>query len=302
MDQDQLQKSPSLRGIEHSVDPYEATLERTESRRSVSSSAGLMSPPRTPRRGSIVPVGQGALAHEGIEKNVVRQKPWYKEAVFYEVYTRAFCDSNADGHGDIAGITSKLDYLASLGVDCIWLLPIHPSPLKDDGYDAAPPRPAPPRPAPDPRAGPAAPSPPPSVAAAEPPPQVLIDAVHERHMRIIMDFIPNHTSDQHFWFQEARKGPENPYHDYYVWSDSPDKYKGVRIIFTDTNTSNWDEILNIMAYWLDMGIDGFRVDAWPEDVREYFGEGEGDEFHLAFHFPVMPRIFMALKVPLVQLL
>lgn len=276
------------------------------------------------------------------------EKLWYKEAVFYEVYLRAYCDTTGNGRGDFVGLTSKLDYLHYLGVDCIWLLPIYPSPLKDDGYDIA------------------------DYRNIHPDYGTLDDfktfvkAVHERSMRVIVDLVPNHTSDQHWWFQEARKSRDSPYRDYYVWSDDPTKYKDARIIFVDTEKSNWtwdpvagqyywhrfyssqpdlnfenpkvqQEMLDIMKFWLDMGIDGFRVDAvpylfeeegtncenlpqtheylkrmrrfldenyngriilaeacqMPKEVREYFGDG--DEFHMGFHFPVMPRIFMSLK-------
>lgn len=273
---------------------------------------------------------------------------WYKNAIFYEVYVRAFKDSNADGHGDIAGLTQKLDYLQDLGVDCLWLLPIYPSPLKDDGYDIA------------------------DYYGVLPEYgdlddlKTLVNAVHRRGMRIITDLVLNHTSDQHPWFQAARADKNSPNRDYYVWSDSDQKYAQARIIFLDTETSNWtwddvagqyywhrfyssqpdlnydnpavqDEMLNVMKFWLDIGIDGFRADAvpylferegtncenlpetheylkgirryldanypdrillaeanqWPEDVRPYFGDG--DEFHMGFHFPLMPRIFMALR-------
>lgn len=274
---------------------------------------------------------------------------WYKEAVFYEVYVRAFCDLDGTGHGGISGITSKLDYLHYLGVDCIWLLPIYPSPLKDDGYDVS------------------------DYCNVHPDYgtlddfKTLVNAVHERNMKIIVDFIPNHCSMQHYWFQEARKDRNSPYRDYFVWSDDPHKYKDARIIFLDIEQSNWtfdpvagqyywhrffseqpdlnfdnpkvqQEMLNTMKFWLDIGIDGFRVDAvpylferegtncenlpethdflkemrrfidnnypgrimlaeacqMPDEVRKYFGE-HGDEFQLGFHFPVMPRIYMAIK-------
>ncbi len=273
---------------------------------------------------------------------------WYKNAVFYEVYVRAFYDSNADGCGDLIGLTQKLDYLQSLGVDCLWLLPIYPSPLKDDGYDIS------------------------DYTGILPEYgtlddfKALLDAVHARNMRLIVDLVINHTSDQHPWFQAARSSRNSPYRDYYVWSDSQEKYKQARIIFVDTEKSNWSwdpvagqyfwhrfyssqpdlnfdnpavkaEIFNILRFWLDLGVDGFRVDAvpylferegtncenlpeshaflkdmrrfvdnnypgrillceanqWPKDVRAYMGSG--DEFQLAFHFPLMPRIFMALK-------
>jgi maltose alpha-D-glucosyltransferase/alpha-amylase len=279
--------------------------------------------------------------------------PWYMNAVFYEVPVRAFCDSNSDGIGDLVGLTQKLDYLVELGVDCIWLNPIYPSPLKDDGYDIA------------------------DYCAIHPDYgnledfSDLISQAHRRGLRIITDLVMNHTSDQHPWFKAARASRESPYHDYYVWSDTDQKYAGVRIIFVDTEKSNWAwdeaagqyfwhrfysyqpdlnydnpavrlEMLKVMKFWLDLGVDGFRVDAvpylferegtscenlpethaylkqmrrfvdenypgrillceanqWPHDVRAYFGqmtEGEPSEFNLAFHFPLMPRIFMALK-------
>jgi maltose alpha-D-glucosyltransferase / alpha-amylase len=273
---------------------------------------------------------------------------WYKDAIFYEVYTRGFFDANGDGDGDLIGLTSKLDYLQDLGVDCLWLMPIYASPHKDDGYDIADFRQI------HPTIG--------TVADFE----VLTKAAHERGMRIIADLVVNHTSDQHPWFQEARRDPSSPYRNYYVWSDTDQVYKGTRVIFRDTETSNWTwdpvarqyfwhrfyshqpdlnfdnpqvkkEILNVMAFWLDRGIDGFRVDAvpylferegtncenlpethdflkemrqfvdsrypgslllaeanqWPSDLLPYFGQG--DEFHMAFNFPLMPRLFMAIR-------
>ncbi len=273
---------------------------------------------------------------------------WYQNAVFYECYVRAFFDSNADGHGDLNGLTQKLDYLQSLGVDCLWLLPIFPSPLRDDGYDIA------------------------EYYDVFPAYgnlddfRRLVSEVHARGMRLIADLVLNHTSDQHPWFQAARADRNSPYRDYYVWSDSDQKYKDARIIFLDTEKSNWtwdevagqyfwhrfystqpdlnydnpavqDEMLRVAKFWLDMGVDGFRADAvpylieregtncenlpethdylkklrrfideqygdrillceanqWPEDVIPYFGNG--DEFQLGFHFPVMPRIYKALR-------
>ncbi len=273
---------------------------------------------------------------------------WYKNAVFYQVYVRAFYDSNGDGHGDLRGLVQKLDYLQELGVDCLWLMPIYPSPLKDDGYDIS------------------------DYCGIHPLYGVLDDfkqlvrEVHERGMRLILDLVLNHTSDQHPWFQEARLSRGSPYREYFVWSDTGREYAQVRIIFLDTEKSNWtwddvagqyfwhrfyssqpdlnydspavqEEILGVMKFWLDIGVDGFRADAvpylyeregtscenlpethaylkrmrrllderypgcillceanqWPKDVRPYFGDG--DEFHMAFHFPVMPRIFMALR-------
>lgn len=280
---------------------------------------------------------------------MAEQNPlWYINAIFYEVYLRAFCDGNADGHGDIPGLIQKLDYLKDLGVDCVWLLPIYPSPLKDDGYDIS--------------------------DYYEIAPtfgtlddfRTLVGAVHARGMRLITDLVLNHTSDQHAWFQSARKDPNSPYRDYYVWSDTDQKYREARIIFLDTEESNWTwdeqagqfywhrfyasqpdlnfdnpavqrEMLNVIRFWLDLGVDGFRADAvpylferehtncenlpethkylrylrrfmdenypgrillceanqWPEDTRAYFGEG--DEFQMGFHFPLMPRVFMALR-------
>ncbi|MBN1146785.1 MAG: maltose alpha-D-glucosyltransferase [Anaerolineales bacterium] len=273
---------------------------------------------------------------------------WYKNAVFYEIYLRAFCDGDCDGHGDLRGLMDQLDYFQQLGVDCLWLLPIYPSPLKDDGYDIA-----------DyygvlPEYG--------SLEDFK----ALIDAAHARGLRVIADLVLNHTSDQHPWFRAARSDRNSPYRDYYVWSDTDQKYSQARIIFLDTENSNWtwdevagqyfwhrfyssqpdlnydnpavqQEMFEVARFWLELGIDGFRADAvpylferegsncenlpethaylkrlrryidkhypgrillceanqWPEDVRLYFGDG--DEFHMGFHFPVMPRIFMALR-------
>jgi len=279
--------------------------------------------------------------------NEEKTQLWYKNAVFYEVYVRAFYDSDGDGHGDLRGLIAKLDYLQDLGVDCLWLLPTYPSPLKDDGYDIS------------------------DFSSVLPKYgtlddfKTLLDAAHERGMRVVSDLVVNHTSDQHPWFQAARADRNSPYRDYYVWSDSDQKYQDARIIFLDTEESNWtwddvagqyywhrfyasqpdlnydnpqvqQEILDVVKFWLDLGIDGFRVDAvpylyehegtncenlpqthaylkrlrrfvednypdsillceanqWPEDVRAYFGDG--DEFHMSFHFPLMPRIYMTL--------
>ena len=272
---------------------------------------------------------------------------WYKNSVFYEVHTRAFFDSNRDGIGDLCGLTQKLDYLKHLGVDCIWLLPIYPSPLKDDGYDIS------------------------DFYHVHPDLgtlddfKTLVDETHKRGMRIIADLVVNHTSDQCVWFQQDESDPNSPYHDYYVWSDDDQKYSDARIIFIDTEKSNWtwsekaqkyywhrfytcqpdlnydnpavrEEMKSIMRFWLDMGIDGFRADAvpylieregtncenlpetheylkelralidqdypdcillaeanqWPQDLRPYFGDG--DEFHMAFRFPLMPRIYKSI--------
>ncbi|MFP2903956.1 maltose alpha-D-glucosyltransferase [Pyxidicoccus sp. 3LFB2] len=284
---------------------------------------------------------------------------WYKKALIYELHLRAFHDSNGDGHGDIPGLIEKLPYLQDLGIDCIWLLPHYPSPLRDDGYDIA-----------DfygihPDYG--------TLADF----QRLVDEAHKRGLRIITELVVNHTSDQHPWFQEARSDPKSPKRDWYVWSDTDDKYKGTRIIFLDTERSNWtwdpvakqyywhrffshqpdlnydnpevqEAMLDVMRFWLNMGVDGFRCDAvpylferegtncenlpethaflkklrktidseyqgkmllaeanqWPADVRVYFGEG--DEFHMGFHFPVMPRLFMAVRkedrTPIVEIM
>ena len=279
---------------------------------------------------------------------MTKQKNWFQEAVFYELNIRAFVDSDADGNGDFRGAITKLDHIKSLGVDCVWVMPMYPSPLRDDGYDVA------------------------DYYDIHPDYGTLddfkafLEAAHERNLRVIIDLVMNHTSDQHHWFQKARSDPDSPYHDYYVWSDSDDKYGETRIIFLDTEVSNWtydecagkyfwhrfyshqpdlnfdnpavhEEIFNVIRFWMDMGIDGFRADAipylyeregtncenlpetheflkkvrrlmdeeypdavliaeanqWPEDLLPYFGDG--DEFHVCFHFPVMPRLYQALK-------
>jgi maltose alpha-D-glucosyltransferase/alpha-amylase len=273
---------------------------------------------------------------------------WYKDAVLYELHVKAFFDGNDDGIGDFSGLTQKLDYLQWLGVDCIWLLPFFPSPLRDDGYDVA-----------DYRAvfkdyG--------TLTDV----RRFLDEAHRRGMRVISDLVLNHTSDQHPWFLESRSSPSSPKRGFYVWSDTDKKYEKARIIFIDTEKSNWTwdpvaqayywhrffshqpdlnydnpelrgAMLDILAFWLDQGLDGFRCDAvpylferegticenlpethaylrevrkridlhyqgrillaeanqWPADVRPYFGNG--DEFHMAFHFPLMPRLFMGLR-------
>jgi maltose alpha-D-glucosyltransferase/alpha-amylase len=284
---------------------------------------------------------------------MVENPLWYKDAVFYEVYVRAYRDSNGDGNGDLKGLTQKLDYIKDLGIDCIWLLPIYPSPLIDDGYDIA------------------------DYYGVHPDYgtvedfKTLIEESHARGIRVIADLVLNHTSDQHPWFQAARKEVDSPFREYYVWSDTDQKYLETRIIFLDHQPSNWawdevagqyfwhrfyaeqpdlnfdnpevrEEMKKIAKFWLDMGIDGFRADAvpylieregtnnenlpetheylkelrgfmdenypgrillceanmWPEDVHPYFGEPEvpgGAEFHMGFHFPIMPRIFMAVR-------
>jgi len=273
---------------------------------------------------------------------------WYKDAVIYQLHIKAFYDSNDDGIGDFRGLAEKLDYVKDLGVNTIWLLPFYPSPLRDDGYDVADYRNV------HEKYGTRADF------------QQFVREAHRRGLRVITELIVNHTSDQHPWFQAARRAPKgSPKRNYYVWSDDPNKYAGTRIIFTDTEKSNWawddvakayywhrffshqpdlnfdnpqvrKAIFRVMRYWLDMGVDGFRLDAipylceregtnnenlpethtvlkelramvdahypnrlllaeanqWPEDVRVYFGEG--DECHMAYHFPLMPRMYMAI--------
>ncbi|MCA9807253.1 MAG: alpha-amylase, partial [Cyanobacteria bacterium HKST-UBA06] len=273
---------------------------------------------------------------------------WYKDAIIYELHVRAFYDSNGDGIGDFAGLLQKLDYLQELGISAIWLLPFYPSPLMDDGYDIT------------------------DYRGIHPDYGTLKDfktflkEAHKRGIRVITELVVNHTSTQHPWFQAARRARKNSaQRNFYVWNDADDKFPETRIIFTDTETSNWawdpvasqyywhrffshqaDLNLNnpkvvqavgqFLKYWLDMGVDGLRLDAvpylcvregtnnenlpetheviktfrrlidqhyndrmllaeanqWPEDVRPYFGDG--DECHMAFHFPLMPRLFMAL--------
>src|SRR5680860_590036 len=252
---------------------------------------------------------------------VVLQKDplWFKHAIFYEIVVRGFYDSNNDGTGDIRGLIERLDYLEWLGVDCLWVLPWYESPLRDGGYDIS-----------DyltilPEYG--------TVQdVAE-----LIEACHARGMRVIVDMVINHTSDAHPWFQESRQ-PGSAKRDWYVWSDTDERYADARIIFVDTERSNWtwdpvaeqyywhrffshqpdlnydnpevqEAILDVVRFWLSVGLDGLRLDAvpylferklllaeanqWPEDVVDYFGDG--DECQMAFHFPVMPRMFMALR-------
>ncbi|WP_431470202.1 maltose alpha-D-glucosyltransferase [Sphingosinithalassobacter sp. LHW66-3] len=277
---------------------------------------------------------------------------WYKDAVIYQLHVKSFFDSNNDGIGDFAGLMAKLDYIADLGVTAIWLLPFYPSPRRDDGYDIAEYRDV------SPDYG--------TIEDA----RRFIDAAHERGIRVITELVINHTSDQHPWFQAARKAPPgSPERDFYVWSDDDKLYSGTRIIFLDTEKSNWtwddeaqayfwhrfyshqpdlnfdnpkvlEEVLSVMHFWLDAGIDGLRLDAipylierdgtsnenlaethdvlkkiradldahypdrmllaeanmWPEDTQQYFGgtpDGASDECHMAFHFPLMPRMYMA---------
>ncbi|HEY2335998.1 MAG TPA: maltose alpha-D-glucosyltransferase [Burkholderiales bacterium] len=285
---------------------------------------------------------------------------WYKDAVIYQLHVKAFFDSNNDGVGDFRGLTSKLDYIQDLGVNALWLLPFYPSPLKDDGYDVADYHNVHPQ------------------YGTRSDFRQFVREAQRRGLKVITELVVNHTSDQHPWFQAARQAPPgSPKRDYYVWSDSDQKYKGTRIIFTDTETSNWtwdpvakqyywhrffshqpdlnfdnphvlEAVLRAMRFWLDIGVDGFRLDAipylceregtnnenlpethavlkqirraiddgyrnklllaeanqWPEDVRPYFGEG--DECHMAFHFPLMPRMYMAIaqedRHPLVEIM
>jgi maltose alpha-D-glucosyltransferase / alpha-amylase len=288
-----------------------------------------------------------------------RDPRWFKTAVFYEIHIRGFFDGNDDGSGDFRGLTEKLDYLQWLGVDCVWLLPMYPSPLRDGGYDIADFY-----------------SIHPDYGAVEDF-KAFVDQAHQRGIRVIADLVMNHTSADHPWFQESRTDPAGPKGDWYVWSDTDDRWSEARIIFVDTEPSNWswdpvrgqyywhrffghqpdlnydnpevqEAMLNVVRFWLDLGIDGFRLDAipylyerdgtngenlpethaylkrvraevdahypdrvmlaeanqWPEDVVAYFGDG--DECHMAFHFPVMPRMFMALRredaTPLLEIL
>jgi maltose alpha-D-glucosyltransferase/alpha-amylase len=275
---------------------------------------------------------------------------WYKDAIIYELHVRSYADSNADGIGDFLGLIDKLDYLEDLGITTVWLLPFYPSPLRDDGYDIS------------------------DYYSIQPVYgtmanfKAFIEAAHRHGIRVITELVVNHTSDQHPWFQRARRAPPgNIYHNFYVWSETAEKYREARVIFKDYETSNWawdpvakqyywhrfyshqpdlnydnpatgKAILRAMDFWLKMGVDGLRADAvpylyeregtncenlpethafvknmrahidkkfrnrmllaeanqWPEDTVAYFGNG--DEFHAAFHFPIMPRLFMALRM------
>ncbi len=285
---------------------------------------------------------------------------WYQDAVIYELHIKAYADSNGDGVGDFRGLTERLDHVQSLGVNTIWLLPFYPSPLRDDGYDVADYE-----------------NVHPNYGTLDDFKAFVIEA-HRRGLRVITELVVNHTSDQHPWFQAARRAPKgSPERNFYVWSDDPTLYSGTRIIFTDTEKSNWtwdevaqqyfwhrffshqpdlnfdnpavlDAVLKTMEFWLEMGVDGFRLDAipylierdgttnenlrethdvikairsrveakypgrlllaeanmWPEDVREYFGDG--DECQMAYHFPLMPRMYMAIALedrhPVVEIL
>ncbi len=274
---------------------------------------------------------------------------WYKDAVIYQVHVRSFLDSSGDGNGDFRGLAQKLDYLQDLGINTLWLMPFFPSPLRDDGYDISDYRTVNP------------------LYGTLDDFKNFLEVAHKRGIRVIIEMVLNHTSDQHPWFQESRSSRSNPRRDWYVWSDTDTKYKGTRIIFLDTELSNWawdpvskqyywhrffshqpdlnwdnpavrEEMWDVMKFWLNMGVDAFRLDAvpylveregtncenlpethgvikdlrarldreypgrmllaeanqWPSDLRAYFSSG--DEFHMAFHFPLMPRMFMGVKL------
>src|SRR6266571_3272181 len=285
---------------------------------------------------------------------------WYKDGIIYQTHVKAFFDTNSDGVGDFLGLTQKLDYLQDLGINILWLLPFYPSPLRDDGYDIA------------------------NYTAVHPNYGTLSDfkaflrEAHRRGIRVVTELVINHTSDTHPWFQKSRRAkPGSPWRDYYVWSDTPEKYKDARIIFKDFETSNWawdpvakayywhrfyshqpdlnfdnpavhEALFKVLEFWMNLGVDAFRLDAipylyeregticenlpethvflkklrarldelypgkmllaeanqWPEDSRPYFGDG--DECHMAFNFPVMPRMYMALaqedRFPIVDIM
>jgi len=287
---------------------------------------------------------------------------WYRNAIIYQLHVRSFCDSDADGVGDFAGLISKLDYFQDLGVTAIWMLPFYPSPLKDDGYDIA------------------------DYTGVNPTygtigdVRRIIEEAHRRQIRIITELVINHTSDEHPWFQRARRAPkDSPERAFYVWSDTPQKYAGVRVIFNDFEPSNWSfdhlagqyywhrffshqpdlnydnplvhkAVMEICDFWMAAGVDGVRLDAipylyeregtscenlpethaflrklrkhvdthwpgrvllaeanqWPDEASAYFGSGDGDECHMSFHFPLMPRLFMSLRMedryPIVDIL
>jgi maltose alpha-D-glucosyltransferase/alpha-amylase len=285
-----------------------------------------------------------AEAHQSFEAEPL----WFKRAVFYEIHVRGFYDADGDGSGDFRGLTEKLEYLQWLGIDCIWLLPFYKSPLRDGGYDIS------------------------DFTDVHPDygtvedVREFINAAHARRIRVIADLVMNHTSSEHPWFQASRSSPDSSERDRYVWSVNDDRYEGARIIFTDTETSNWsydrvarayywhrffshqpdlnydnpevqEAMLGVLRFWLDLGLDGLRFDGvpylferegtncenlpethaylkrvrkeidenypdrvllaeanqWPSDVVQYFGDG--DECQMAFHFPLMPRMFMALR-------
>nr|CAD6411423.1 maltose alpha-D-glucosyltransferase [Rhizobium sp. Q54] len=282
------------------------------------------------------------------QAQIVNDPLWYKDAIIYQLHIKSFFDANGDGIGDFKGLHEKLDHIASLGATAIWLLPFFPSPRRDDGYDIA-------------DYGDVSPD-----YGTMDDFRAFVDAAHERGIRVIIELVINHTSDQHPWFQRARHAPPgSPERDFYVWSDTDQKFPETRIIFLDTEKSNWtwdpvagayywhrfyshqpdlnfdnpavlEELLQVMRFWLETGIDGFRLDAipylieregtinenlpetheilkkiraaldsthpgkmllaeanqWPEDTSEYFGDG--DECNMAFHFPLMPRMYMAI--------
>jgi maltose alpha-D-glucosyltransferase/alpha-amylase len=293
------------------------------------------------------------------QATLVDDPHWYKDAIIYQLHVKAYQDSSGDGLGDFVGLTSRLDYIASLGVTAIWLLPFYPSPLRDDGYDIA------------------------DYTNVHPDYgtrrdfRTFVREAHKRGLRVITELVVNHTSDLHPWFGDSRAARDSAKRDWYVWSDDPERYADARVIFTDTETSNWawDQgsqqyywhrffshqpdlnydnpavvraMIRVMRFWLDLGVDGLRLDAvpylveregtssenlpethgvlkrlraaldkrhrnrmllaeanqWPPDVRPYFGDG--DECHMAFHFPLMPRIWIALRkedrTPIVEIM
>jgi maltose alpha-D-glucosyltransferase/alpha-amylase len=317
---------------------------------------GAAKPGRAPRLrrgvGTQSQVRRGAGARlPGIRPTALPAKggaDWYRRGVFYEVHTRGFFDANNDGMGDLAGLRAKLDYLEWLGIDCLWLLPYYPSPLRDGGYDIS------------------------DFLTVHPDLGSLDDLVeflddaHRRGIRVIADLVMNHTSDQHPWFLESRSSRDNPKSDWYVWNDDDQRWPEARVVFVDVETSNWtwepqreqyywhrfyshqpdlnyenpdvvQAMFGVVRFWLDLGLDGFRLDAvpylfqrdgttgenlpethallrqlrkevdsahpnrvllaeanqWPADLVDYFGDG--DECHMCFHFPLMPRLFMAVR-------
>jgi maltose alpha-D-glucosyltransferase/alpha-amylase len=311
---------------------------------STSDGAGLQSVPLV----EVDPAVAGASGESVVDRRSEPALAWYQKAIFYEVLVRGFYDSNGDGIGDLRGLVQKLDYLEWLGVDCLWLLPMYPSPLRDGGYDIS------------------------DFVSVAPDCgtvddlRLLIDESHARGIRVITDLVMNHTSDQHPWFVESRSSRDNPKADWYVWADDDKGYADARVIFCDTERSNWEwdavrqqyywhrffahqpdlnfenpevaeAMLDVVRFWLDLGLDGFRLDAvpylyeaegtscenlpdthrflrrvrreidasygdrvllaevnqWPADVVDYFGDG--DECHMCFHFPLMPRMFMAVR-------
>ncbi|WP_093185921.1 maltose alpha-D-glucosyltransferase [Sanguibacter gelidistatuariae] len=302
--------------------------------------------PNVPGGGTSEHLGDPGVIHPGLSDD----PEWFKTAVFYEVIVRAFSDSTGAGSGDLRGLIQRLDYLQWLGIDCLWLPPFYPSPLRDGGYDVA------------------------DYTAIAPQYGAMADfteliaEAHKRGIRVVIDLVMNHTSDAHPWFQASRSDPEGPYGDFYVWNDENTKYPDARIIFVDTETSNWTfdpvrrqyfwhrffshqpdlnfenprvvaAMIEVARFWCQVGVDGFRLDAvpylfeaegtncenlpethqflrtvravieeefpgrimlaeanqWPEEVVQYFGTDEAPECHMCFHFPVMPRIYFAIK-------